>query len=153
MRGITVGQFLWTALVAGILGAGAMEVTMWLIARFGWATGNMLVALGSMVTKVRDGAARVGAALHAAAALFFSAVYVLLMLRLGAAGVPATFALGLGIGFLHGMVVSLLLVWVVAEHHPLAEFQGADFAIGLSHLAGHVAFGGVVGLVAGVALP
>ena len=50
------------------------------------------------------------------------------------------------------MIVSLSLVWVVAERHPLAEFRGADFAIGLCHLAGHLAFGAVVGLVAGFAL-
>jgi len=57
---------------------------------------------------------------------------------------------GLGVGFGHGMIVSLMLVWVVAEQHPLEEFQEADLAIGLSHLAGHVAFGGVVGLVVGL---
>jgi hypothetical protein len=59
--------------------------------------------------------------------------------------------LGLGLGVVHGMLVSLMLVWVVAEQHPLEEFNEATFAIGLSHLVGHVVFGGVVGLVVGLA--
>ncbi|MND05087.1 hypothetical protein D3C83_256700 [compost metagenome] len=48
------------------------------------------------------------------------------------------------------MVVSLGLVWVVAERHPLEEFNEAGLAIGLSHIIGHVAFGLVVGLVIGI---
>jgi len=46
--------------------------------------------------------------------------------------------------------VSLMLVWVVSEQHPLEEFREADLAIGLSHFAGHVAFGGVIGMVVGL---
>lgn len=153
MHGLTVGGFVLTSLVAGILGAGAMEATMALITRFGWGRGNMVVALGSLVTRERIGAARVGTIVHVVAALVFSALYVLVMLRVGVSGLPAALTLGGGLGFIHGMVVSLLLVWIVAERHPLVEFQDADLAIGLCHLAGHVAFGIMVGIVAGVALP
>ncbi len=64
---------------------------------------------------------------------------------------PGVLAAGAGLGALHGMVVSILLVWVIAERHPLQEFQGADFAIGLSHFIGHVAYGTVIGLVVGLA--
>jgi hypothetical protein len=35
--------------------------------------------------------------------------------------------LGAGIGFAHGLVVSLGLVWIVAEQHPLEEFNEALF--------------------------
>jgi hypothetical protein len=48
------------------------------------------------------------------------------------------------------MIVSLMLVWVIAEHHPLEEFREADLAIGLSHFAGHVAYGGAAGLAIGL---
>lgn len=53
-------SFLATVLVAGLLGGMAMELTMWLIARAGWAKGNMIVALGSLFTRSRDRAFRVG---------------------------------------------------------------------------------------------
>ncbi len=59
--------------------------------------------------------------------------------------------LGLGLGMLHGLLVSLMLVWVVADHHPLEEFKEADLLVGLSHFAGHVAYGAVVGLTVGFA--
>ena len=42
-------------------------------------------------------------------------------------------------------------MWVVAEEHPLEEFNEAGLAIGLSHIVGHVAYGAVVGLVVAIA--
>jgi hypothetical protein len=142
---------LTTGIVAGIFGAIALELTMWLITRSGWAKGDMIVALGSFLTKSRANAWRVGAVVHATAAIIYAISYTLLMVKLGLTTMPGAFTFGLGVGFVHGMVVSLGLVWVVAESHPLEEFKEADLAIGVSHLAAHVAFGGMVGLVVGLA--
>jgi uncharacterized membrane protein YagU involved in acid resistance len=110
----------------------------------------MIVALGSMFTKSRATAWRVGAALHIVAAIGFAIVYTLLLHALGYTGMPWSAALGAGVGFLHGLIVSLGLVWVVAEQHPLEEFSEAGLAIGLSHIVGHVVYGAVVGFVVGV---
>ncbi|MDB6093287.1 MAG: hypothetical protein JWM32_849 [Verrucomicrobia bacterium] len=142
--------YLLTSLMAGLLGGTAMELVMWLIARDGWAKGNMIVALGSLVTKTRENAFRVGAILHAISAVGFAAVYVMLMIMLGRTHLPASLVLGIGVGVLHGMIVSLMLVWIVSERHPLEEFNEAGFAVGLTHFAGHVAFGAVVGAVVGL---
>jgi hypothetical protein len=142
--------YLLTSLVAGLLGGAAMELVMWLISRAGWARGNMIVALGSLLTKSRDNAFRVGAILHVISAIGFAAVYVMLMIALGLTHLPLSLMLGLGIGALQGLLVSLALVWVVSEQHPLPEFSEAGFAIGLSHFAAHIAFGGVVGLICGL---
>lgn len=139
--------FILTALVAGVLGGLVMEVVLWLIGRGGWAKADMIVALGSMFTKSRETAWRVGAVLHIISAIVFALIYTLLMHVLGATEMPWSAALGVGVGFLHGLIVSLGLVWVVAEQHPLEEFNEAGLAIGLSHIVGHVAYGAVVGLV------
>jgi hypothetical protein len=72
------------------------------------------------------------------------------MHALGYTEMPWSAVLGAGVGFLHGLIVSLGLVWVVAEQHPLQEFNEAGMAIGLSHIVGHVVYGGVVGLVVGI---
>lgn len=144
-------NYLLTSLVAGVLGGLAMELAMWLIARAGLARGDMILALGSMLTKSRDNAYRVGLVIHATAAVGFALVYALLMVTLGYTALPASLMLGLGVGTFHGIVVSLMLVWVVADQHPLEEFKEADLLVGLSHVAGHVAYGGVVGLVVGLA--
>lgn len=145
----TLVSFLLTALMAGLLGGAAMEGVLWLIGRVGWAKADMLVALGSLLTKSRDNAWSVGVVLHAVSATGFAMVYTLLMLQLGFSHLPMSLMLGLGLGIVHGLVVSLTLVWLVAQRHPLEEFNEATFAIGLSHFVGHVVYGGVVGLVVG----
>jgi uncharacterized membrane protein YagU involved in acid resistance len=149
MTEMQILNFLCCVVVAGLFGAVAMETAMWLITRAGWAQGNMIIAIGSLITRTRVNAFRVGAIVHAVSAVVFSIAYALLMRALGMAALPGSIALGLGVGFVHGMLVSLMLVWVVAEQHPLDEFDEAGLAVGLSHLAGHVAFGGAVGLVVG----
>lgn len=143
--------FLATALVAGLLGGVAMEGVLWLIGRGGWAKADMVVALGSLFTRSRETAWRVGAMLHMVAAIGFAIGYTLLMMSLGYTALPYSAALGAGVGFVHGLIVSLGLVWVVAEQHPLEEFNEAGLAIGLSHIIGHVVYGAVVGFVVGVA--
>ena len=115
----TLVSFLLTALVAGVLGGAAMEFALWLIGRVGWAKADMLVALGSLLTKSRESAWRVGAVLHATSAVGFALVYTLLMYWLGVTHLPRSLMLGLGVGMVHGLIVSLMLVWVVAEQHPL----------------------------------
>lgn len=145
-----LGLYLFTALAGGVLAAIAMEAVLWVVGTVGWAKADMIVALGSLIIKRRDGAWRVGALVHAIAAIVFAMLYTLLMVKLGYTGMPQAMMLGLGVGFLHGLIVSLGLVWVVADQHPLQEFNEADLAIGLSHLLAHVAFGGVVGIVVGL---
>jgi hypothetical protein len=47
-------------------------------------------------------------------------------------------------------VVSLLLVIVVAEHHPLERFREAGFRVGVTHVAAHVVYGLVLGIAVSV---
>ena len=146
----TLVSFLLTVLVAGVLGGAVMEGALWLIGRAGWAKADMLVALGSLLTKSREQAWRVGAVLHVISAIGFATAYTLLMLKLELTHMPLSMMLGFGVGVVHGLIVSLMLVWIVAEQHPLEEFNEATLAVGLAHLVGHVVFGGMVGLVVGL---
>src|SRR4051812_43246625 len=143
-------KYLIIALVAGVLGGLAMECVMWIISRAGLAKGDMILALGSMITKTRERAYRVGFVVHGMAAIGFALVYVLLMVTLGYTHLPASLMLGLAVGTLHGIIVSLGIVWVVSDQHPLEEFREADLLVGLTHVAGHVAYGAMVGLVVGL---
>jgi hypothetical protein len=143
-------HFLLAVLAAGILGGAALEFVLLLVGTAGWAKANMIVALGSLITRSRESAWKVGAIVHVVSAIGFALLYTLLMLRLGYTHLPHSMMIGTAVGFWHGLIVSLGLVWVVAERHPLEEFSEAGLAIGLSHILGHVAFGGVVGLVIGI---
>jgi hypothetical protein len=147
----TITGFFLTALVAGLLGGVAMEIALWIIGTAGWAKADMIVALGSLFTKSRENAWRIGAMVHAISAIAFAMLYTLAIQSLGYAHMPASMMFGAGIGFGHGLIVSLGLVWVVADQHPLEEFNEAGLAIGLSHIVGHVVYGAVVGLVIGLA--
>lgn len=141
--------FLLTCLAAGLLGGGAMLGVMRLFSGTDWARGNMLVALGSLFTRSRTNALGLGTLLHAVSAVSFALGYTLVMAKLNLTHLPGSLMLGLGLGCMHGLLVSLSLVWIVAEQHPLEEFNEAGLAVGLSHFLGHVAYGGVVGLVIG----
>ena len=145
-----LAKYLVTSLIAGALAGLAMELAMWLIARAGLAKGDMILALGSLLTKSRENAYRVGLVIHATSAVGFALVYTLLIVTLGYTHLPMSLMLGLGVGVLHGLLVSLMLVWVVADRHPLEEFKEADLLVGLTHFVGHVVYGGVVGLVVGL---
>lgn len=138
-----------TALGAGILGGIAMEGVLWAIGAGGWAKADMIVALGSLFTKSRHNAWQVGAGVHALAAIVFAVGYTLLMRALGYTEMPTAMLFGGAVGFIHGLIVSLGLVWIVAEQHPLEEFNEAGLAIGLAHIVGHVVYGAVVGIVVG----
>ncbi len=147
---VPIVAFVLTALLAGVLGGVAMELVMWIIAKVARSKGDMILALGSLLTKRRDHAHRVGLIVHAAGALGFGMLYSLLLVTLGFTNMPISMMLGLGVGVLHGLLFSLMLVWVVADHHPLEEFKEADLLVGLCHLAGHAAFGLMAGVVVGI---
>lgn len=143
-------NFVITSLVAGVLGGIAMELVLWAIGHAGWARTDMIVALGSLLTKSRQRAWSVGLTVHVVSAIAFAMLYASLMRLLGYNIMPYSLMFGLAAGFAHGLVVSLGLGWVVATNHPLEEYQEAGFAVSLSHIIGHVAYGGVVGLVIGI---
>jgi uncharacterized membrane protein YagU involved in acid resistance len=101
----------------------------------------MIVAIGSLITRSRENAFRTGIVLHAVSSFVFAMAYAYAMMKFGLSQLPNSFFAGIGFGIVHGLVVSLMLVWVVAERHPLVEFQEAGLAVGVSHFAGHVAYG------------
>lgn len=141
-----------TAVVAGLLGGFAMVGVMRLIAQAEWARYDMIVALGSLATRTRENAFRVGVIIHGISAVGFALLYSAVMWRYGLNHLPMSLFAGTAFGIVHGMIVSILLVWLVAERHPLEEFREAGLAVGLVHFAGHVAYGAVVGLVVGITL-
>src|SRR5580704_14193253 len=72
-----------TAVVAGVLGGSAMVVVMRLITRAEWARYDMIVALGSLVTRSKENAFRTGAIIHVFSAVGFALLYSAIMWRFG----------------------------------------------------------------------
>lgn len=144
-------NFLVYAALAGLFGALAMTAAMRAISRTRVGAGDMIEAVGSLLTRSRENAKLVGAIMHAVSAVAFGQIYTALLVGLEANAWPGGLFAGLGLGVFHGIVVSLTLVWLVADHHPLPEYRQAGPAVFLEHFAGHAAYGAVVGLVVALA--
>lgn len=148
---ILIFKVLSYASLAGLLGAVAMTGIMRLIARTRWVREDMIIAVGSLLTKSRDNALMVGLFVHGISAIVFGITYTLLLMALHLNTWPAAIFAAAAIGVFHGLVVSLSLCWVVSDWHPLEEFRNTSMSIAVTHFVGHVAYGTVVGLVIGLA--
>lgn len=132
-----VGAFAMTAFMAGVSSVFSKRV-------------DMVRALGSYFTGRLEGAVGLGRMIHAGSGLIFGALYLLIMHFMDALTFPYPIFLGIGFGFFHGLLMSYALMIFASERHPVEDYRKATLEEGLLHLVGHVIFGGVVGLVAGL---
>lgn len=143
--------FLVFSIFSGTLGALSMSAAMRGLSRLGGGDEvDMVQALGSFFTGKKESATRNGILIHLWSGTAFGLIYGLLFASIGMTGLPQTLLLGLGFGFLHGLGMAYVLMIYMAEKHPLREYREVSLIIGAIHLAGHVVFGGVVGLFAGI---
>ncbi len=149
-QGVLVVRFLVTVLLAGLVGTGAMTLLMSLATRSGMANADMVRAIGSVFTGSLDRALLVGGTLYATGGVVFAVLYTLVLGFLSVEGFWLTVVAATLLGFVHGFVMSFILVVAVAERHPVERFREAGFAVAVVHLAGHVAYGLGVGLVLGI---
>lgn len=138
-------QFLIVAFLSGVLATASMVLFMTLITKFGWAQADMMRAIGSLFTKSVDSSLLVGGFIHFTAGVGFAILYSLFLQQAGGTGLPLALV-GAALGFGHGLVVSLILASMVAEHHPLKQFREAGKGVVASYFAGHVVYGLVVGI-------
>jgi len=144
--------FLLSCLFAGAAGSYIMGGTIQLLSRL--AEGqevDMVKALGSLFTGNKETATLNGILIHLAAGVGFGLVYGLVFISIGITQFPAVLLIGLGFGLLHGIGMSYVLMLFIADKHPLEEYRSVTLMIGAAHLGGHVVYGGVVGLVGGLA--
>ena len=139
-----------STIVAGIGGAAAMSLLMMVIHRSRWANADMIRALGGFVTRGHERAVPWGVAIHLASGVIFAFVYAAAMSLLEISSVAGCAGIGSLMGLFHGFAMSFILIAVVSEKHPLPEFREAGFDVGIAHIAGHIAYGAVVGLLVGI---
>jgi hypothetical protein len=137
-------------LVAGLVGTSLMSFSMTAVHRSGWANADMVRALGSLVTRSLERALGWGLLIHNVSGVLFAIPYAAVLGALAGSGALLLVGLGAMLGFAHGLVVSLLLLAVVAEKHPLERFRKAGFEVAVAHILGHVAYGVGVASVVGL---
>lgn len=134
-----------TTVLGGICGTLAMTVFLFVPAWAGWGRVDVVRAVGAFVTHDREHALMPGMALHLCFGIFFAALYQFCFQFMGA---PLNALTGAYAGFVHGVLVMLLVTVVVLEHHPLQWYRDRGPMTAVSQVLGHVLFGFVVGLFA-----
>ncbi len=105
---------------------------------------DVFLAVGSLITHKPDKAFHYGYLLHFISGIVFAYIYWGLINLLNIPFVWWTFAM---LGFIHGMIVMLLVSIVVMEHHPIARFHERGPMTGLAQLLAHILYGVIVGLI------
>lgn len=136
--------------VSGLVAAIRMNLFMRAVGRSFGRSADMVRALGSFFTGKLENASSLGTAIHLVAGAFFGIFYLVIIESIGALSFPPALFLGMGIGFVHGLVMSYVLMIYASERHPLEEYRKATMQEGALHLFGHVLFGGLIGLLGGL---
>lgn len=131
-------------LVGGIVGTVAMSAFLLFPRLLGIGKIDVFLAVGSLITHKPDKAFQYGYLLHFASGIVFAYIYWGLIHLLNIPVVWWTFAM---VGFIHGIIVMLLVSIVVMEHHPIARFHERGPMTGLAQLLAHILYGVIVGLV------
>lgn len=147
---ISPASFIWLGVLSGIIATAGMTFLLNSITKAGIANADMVRAIGSMFTKSLSNAFQLGLIIHFISGIIFALIYTWVIISFHVHSFLALLGSGALIGFIHGAVVSFLLVAAVAENHPLKEFQEAGFSVAVAHWAGHILFGLFVGAVIGL---
>ena len=134
-----------TIIISGLISTILMSLILEGITRSKLANADMIRALGSIYTRKYSNSLTPGIILMLFSGVLFSLIYyVIIGFFVPQPGI-ATVLAGLAMGLFHGMVVSLGLVVLVAEYHPLEKFRKAGFTVAASHVVGHVFYGFTIG--------
>lgn len=105
---------------------------------------DVIPAVGALVTGKIENAFSVGYLIHFVSGILFAYVYWAIILAMKLPVMWLTFALA---GFIHGVIVMLLVCIAIMEHHPIARYHERGPMTGLSQLLAHILYGIVVGLI------
>jgi hypothetical protein len=157
---------IWGAIVGGVLGTVVLTTMLRSASELGWTRMDLPFLLGTAVTVDRVRAKAAGYALHFVFGTLFALAYAAVFAVVGHAG----FALGALLGLVHGVFAGTALVSVLlpvvhprmgtgfdaAGSAPLLEPPGFMLRnygrqTPLATLVSHVAYGAIVGGLAGLA--
>ncbi|MBN2365488.1 MAG: hypothetical protein EH225_05800 [Calditrichaeota bacterium] len=139
-------QFTIIAAVAGIIGTTGMTLFLYIIDKSGRINANMVKALGSAVTRTVETSLLPGLLIHYISGIIFAFLYFNFLQMLQMNDVLSLVLAGGIIGFAHGFAFSFVMV-ILAEHHPVEQFQNAGFQVAIVHFLAHIFYGLLVGLM------
>lgn len=147
----TLSTTLIVALLSGLAGGFAMNALMRILSKKQAVPVDMIRVIGALVPVSRD-SKKLGTAMHLGFGILFGLLYLWALDAINHVSLPAAIPIGLGFGVAHGIIASILLMYLARDTHPREKVRqdSAIFAIGLVYVAGHAAYGITVGLVGGL---
>lgn len=143
-------QFVLYSVLAGLIGAAGMTLVLGLFGKVGWTRANLVVALGYLFSRNRKPALAIGSAVHAVAGIVFAMLYTTVFMLFNLTSAVSILFLGLGIGWAHGIVMSLIFVVSAVLGEPSGEMKKVEFSGGPAYMVSHMVYGFLVGLVIGL---
>jgi uncharacterized membrane protein YagU involved in acid resistance len=140
-------ETLLNTVIAGLIATLGMSVVMYGIHATGMANADMVRALGSLLTKDTRRALGAGFITHVVSGIMFAFPYAIIISAFPGTATVAPILLGALLGLFHGFVFSFIMIAMVAESHPLPEYRKAGVSVAVAHIAGHIAYGTLVGLM------
>lgn len=140
---------LLTILTSGLLAALAMGVVGFFLQFLGIHRAEMITSVGSLFARDQRRAFGVGWLVHLVVGAIFGFIYAFVWSYFVAPTSMGFMTLGIITGFLHGLVVSIMLVIEIAEHHPDPKYRKIGYPIALSYIGTHVIYGIALGYLLG----
>ena len=137
-------------IISGLIATTLMSLFMELITKAGIADADMIRAVGSILTKSYEDSFQTGLIIQFGFGIFFSFIYFFIFGYFVPVNLGIAIMSGFAMGFFHGMVVSLGIVVVIAEHHPVEKFKNAGLGVAAGHVGGHIIYGLVLGAIYGM---
>ncbi len=140
-------QFVLYATLAGLIGAAGMTIVIAIVGKAGWTRANLIMALGYLFSDKRGTAFMMGFVVHLIAGIVFAMIYAALFLLIGLETPVLVIAGGAVLGFLHGVVASLIFVVGAVLGDGGDEIKKVKFSGGPTYLVAHVIYGFLVGVI------
>ena len=136
-------------MIVGILATSIMTLFLYLVRALKIADTDMLSAIGTLVTRNTEHNSRaIGLIIHAIAGIIFAFVYLIAAASLGFEPGRDFIYFGTIIGFAHGVIFSMVMTILVAEHHPIERFREKGFSVVAAHAIAHIIYGFSIGAIA-----
>lgn len=126
---------------SGLAGALVMFIFMEVVTHAKITNADMVRAVGSMITRRYENALLVGLILHVLLGTIFGLLYCHVLSHMQAESLGINLAIGGFGGFVHGLIISYIILIEGQNRHPLERYQSAGFEVAVGHVSGHIVYG------------
>lgn len=141
-------RLVFMPIVCGFIAGLGITAVLWAINRTGWTNADMVRAVGGFFTRSHKRSLWVGLTIHFVNGMIVAGLYLHLLSILDLRNLLTEIFAGGFIGFAQGFVVSWAIIRF-SDLHPLPEFRKADYQVAMAHIAGHIAYGLLIGAMFG----